>query len=870
MFVTRGAVYNSLKRSNICLQNSQTILKRYFWKTASKFNEKHEPTNSNLEAKFNDGTLEENSANNETTFEKLQAEDETSKSPNNQIADAEHQLILDEILSFSEKDSTELEKQSNGLKSKDSFRSINNELYNVLSNKESQSNLLESIDSKFADKKSNLVILNAQTAGVIKRIPQNFQKYQSKNETLFGRKPSLKLANNKNKKALKALKVSNDLASELLISRDTSQQEAFDEINSVDILLDDIVNETNDDLLVFLKKENEEHVFNSINELKPPSSMISYAEYKRLFETVMTSYKRANLIEYCKSHFKSDKLPTSKVKKYYVNMILKDIWCLKSTSKKNLTKIKTKVFNSDKKINFFLFNKNSKILNKIRSNYVDLAPRGTDKFIAKGTESRLQWFEATFNYFLQGLSKEYIDFTEINKFLQKSVCFSKIQDQDNVYFEKVGENEYILNSSLNVKLQKVKRLIVWDMNYNSKEKNTIGEFSDNLTYYSYNNSKSVPWIFRYDSWGRLRQAQVSEKHLSDGENELKQSQFSDSDIDRLFDTLNAKKKDSLISATFGEFLVNSNVKSYLNQENGIDKFLNETKLIEKPFTFQTTLPNLKEQTIKNPLFYENKELSEVDNAVLDNHTYLAQIRLVPNPYIRKSSKISTTDMSNLHKYPTIEMWMEIDQRNEIQYDTLSVLAVSEEYNHYLNLSDKSSDLKFSNTITDTIYKLPVDEKDSSKQEDVGSFDWLEKKNDTVPLQFAEQPDIYRFLKESKLFFGSDKGVHISKEVTINIKDPEGNVVPINYIYVNSNYKRQLDFAYEDGYLLQFSNIQGGILGGERIEVSLINYQKENDDSTDDAGGQVCETAEISLEKKKEKFRSFFRKALKFVDGISAS
>lgn len=204
---------------------------------------------------------------------------------------------------------------------------------------------------------------------------------------------------------------------------------------------------------------------------------------------------------------------------------------------------------------------------------------------------------------------------------------------------------------------------------------------------------------------------------------------------------------------------------------------------------------------------EEMNLDVENSSDVDNHTYQVQIKFVPNPFHE-----DTPD--NFQTLPTLELWVDIDHKETADFSTANLVAVTRESVVYSSLAHKNSDLKVSATEAQFI-------------------------------DIESNEGVVKYLAKSQLnFSGRSK---IFAPLMMNVKlTPDAE--PAQYMYQSMAYRKQIDLQYND-HLLQLSSIEGGLIGGHKVEANLIL--------------DIDSNAQQDLDRTQVK--SFVKDALQFVD-----
>lgn len=273
---------------------------------------------------------------------------------------------------------------------------------------------------------------------------------------------------------------------------------------------------------------------------------------------------------------------------------------------------------------------------------------------------------------------------------------------------------------------------------------------------------------------------------------------------KLFGQNNSDLNQPIITITLGNILFEG--KSEDNYKPNLDT---NTK-----YQFNSNIPFINDQILSLPL-YNNRNLSIQDQNLLlnnDPHTYAVQIKFLPSPYEKQSTKHMN--------YPPVELWVELNDRLTPDIETLEVVTVEGENNLYVSMPDSKADMKIccqlsgkllvedeiNEDITDPAIEILRDSKDVET-----ILDSISKRYS----KFKSQPGISKFLKKSKLNFSGKSATSINPHIDIII-----NGETVRYHYINLCYRRQLELVYGER-LIQFNIVEGGSLGGRRIEINII-------------------------------------------------
>ncbi|GMM33496.1 Sls1 protein [Saccharomycopsis crataegensis] len=772
-----------------------------------------------------------------------------------------------------------------------------NHIFDVIDNKRELSQVQPDEDSN-ANKKlladynsqgSNLIILRDVSS--FKRLPKYIVKY----------KDNAKAEKKKNGGKTKGRKSDNQ-QDDVAVSSALKSRGSSSGLNVYHHLMDKV--DEQNDILPFVKGNSDNDLLQSITELKPKVKKISPKDYKELYDTIYKSYTKVNLMDYVKK-LQGFPIAKSKVKKVIIEKIVKELWNVETDfNVKSLQngsgmaeKIQTKTFDVNDKISFFLLSESGRLLFKYTTNFINIMFNRNEsdkKLVVQATGLRLNWFEADLNKILSSLKKQFVDLGALNSFFNKDknnvkqvLPLDYIQKVSDVYFEKVAQFGYILNARYNRAIQKAQRFLVWFLNYNSHLLTNTSNFQSlisssdlkkSLRFYRFADYMSLPWIHRSKVWYRLRAPTFNKSYKKGQAFKTREISLSDKQIDEVYDSLfksnlsgetvkglpSAKWNKPDLTATFGQLLVdetmkNEALKSLNSDAAGIMEISsNDAVDSSRPYIFSTSLPDIKKEAYKLPMFYQSE--ADTDMGMTeheDNHSYYVQIKFSPSPFVdittseEDSGNLMKTEIENYSKYPPIEAWVEINGKDEVQWDTLSVMTVEKESNVYVNFPDKTSDLNLSSATTGNLIDLTTER--------------TENEPFNINEALRKQPDLLEYFKASDLSY-QKRDFRLEDNVKIFFEN-EGRITPVEYMFINACFRKQLNLEYNNGYLLQLSSIEGGFLGGSRVEVSLVNYRKEGEE---DIGGQESAEENDNGEISREEFGSLLRESLKFINSVSTN
>lgn len=171
---------------------------------------------------------------------------------------------------------------------------------------------------------------------------------------------------------------------------------------------------------------------------------------------------------------------------------------------------------------------------------------------------------------------------------------------------------------------------------------------------------------------------------------------------------------------------------------------------------------------------ESKAFTSKRKDLANEVSRMLQIKLIPNPF---------KDGGLQEAYPPVEIWAEIGHKG-LQVDNAKVVTVPHEHDVLVSLPNKLSDLKFSVTSTNDV---------------------------------ALTPALERFLQVS--FVSPEEVKYVPSTVEIEV---DGQAV--EYRLHSVNQRLQIDLNYK-GSMVQFSMVDGGKLGGRKVDATLVYHEE---------------------------------------------
>lgn len=241
-----------------------------------------------------------------------------------------------------------------------------------------------------------------------------------------------------------------------------------------------------------------------------------------------------------------------------------------------------------------------------------------------------------------------------------------------------------------------------------------------------------------------------------------------------------------------------------------------------------------------PLAYEKALLTasdsmlDSDDRFQDPHVYSLQFKFEPSPFFEdgdgnnntKSADktiASSLDLASQMLNPCIEMWVQLADSQVPDLETLQVVTVEGENSSHVCMPRARADLKVTCQITgrlltdsDGIGKDSGAEAEEESGPQTRSIDSLLNSIALSHTRIAGQPGIRKFLESSNLDFSGRHPTSFAPYMDVEI-----NGRTVRYLYVNAQYRKEISYEVEGGKAVQLSVVDGGVLGGRRVEVRFI-------------------------------------------------
>ncbi|EGV60193.1 mitochondrial protein regulator [Yamadazyma tenuis] len=623
-----------------------------------------------------------------------------------------------------------------------------------------------------------------------------------------------------------------------------------------------------------IEEESTSSVIKLINNLRIYQNKVSDHSYKSVTSVLTKSFTSAQLKEYIRSYtsdpdYKGRKEGIAKkTKRQLCRIIISDLWNIQRSGKETSVEdfLTSRHVELQKKDLFLLLLNNGLLIRYLSRTGCKITFKNNTMSL-RGTETQVSNANIILDYILVSSYQQTLDLSTIKRlFVQKFGDFdlNKLSSLFQIYFEELDNDHYRLSSLNQTQTQRAQRMLLWFLDYNSHIKQFVKIPSvyetKEFECLPFKEDESINWFNRLKSLFRLSSSPKnifssgfidSQLKVFDDESllnktidfeELNQVKsfltppevnpqnsqpeaetdplLNDSEISDLYNQLSQFPEDNHVVSktqlvppifviTLGNVLFESTSKTTHRIPSADQDSLSSDKYI-----FNPSIPLLHDKVSTLPLF-GNPELSLSDineMRINDPHEYLVQLKFQPSLYDNES-----TDA------PPVEVWINLNRFGKPEMNTLRVFTVENENTCFMPLPDKASDMKISSQLIGDVLKAPEAElEETSPDATEQTIESLLNETSEKYTKLKGQPGLETFLERSRLDFSGKVKPHIHETLRLQLSGKT-----VNYQYISTNYRRDLEFVYH-GKLLQFSSIEGGSLGGRSSEVVLVGHDFDRD------------------------------------------
>lgn len=586
-------------------------------------------------------------------------------------------------------------------------------------------------------------------------------------------------------------------------------------------------------LLVFKSSVSREQAVKSISYQRPSSALMSTKRYDQLKQLLDSAYTLPQLRAYTKKYFNVSHSKTNKVA--VIQHIMNDYW--KCTTNDLIKESEDLIFEriidiSIRDMYLLLLTDNGKILNNFARIGATVAVALDENIvIVRATAPIIKYVEVSLSKILANVDSANLPVKDIisNHTARGSTSkinieelISMVQRESDAYFEKYSlENEedgnnYNVSAFGSKRVSKAKNLLLWGVQYHPQLTEKIDLCGDDsfssFKYFPFSNTECLDWINRTKDWYRLQQP-LSIKAVESSKSRFDHNSLSlaDHKLDDWYDFL-LKQNNGVSHPGITSLKTTNEPSKIFSMTLGQILATLGGDLSDRRTFFAPKISQITTKLLELPLYDSISSKDEL--YTVDQHEYFVQLKFIPD--------LSTVP-EEAGNAPPVEFYFELDDYDNAITSSMRCLAQLEQRSVLLQTSQLQHDYKIS---CDTIAELTeIFEENQEK--------WLD-----------DQPGIQKFLRDSQLTFNSKKRLIIPRSMTVNLPrvDEDGSINPlaVQYDHVNETYHRVLRLMYMDKYLVQFSDVNCGSLGGRYTQVEFI-------------GGEVI---------KREEFKQFVRDVLR--------
>ncbi|KAK6201271.1 mitochondrial inner-membrane-bound regulator-domain-containing protein [Scheffersomyces amazonensis] len=338
--------------------------------------------------------------------------------------------------------------------------------------------------------------------------------------------------------------------------------------------------------------------------------------------------------------------------------------------------------------------------------------------------------------------------------------------------------------------------------------------------------------------------------------------LSDAEIDQLYNTLldfkyreelKGVERDNLNPPIFVATLGHILFKGEESTKAGIPKKpeISKQNITNLNYGFNTNVEFANSKVLTLPIHDWNDPSISKSNQSLneDPNTYTIQLQFLPSIPLNNENSDIGEDIDTAVNYPPIEIWIDLNGHKTPDLETFQAVTVEGENDVHIALPSSGSDLKVScqvsgnlivekdpsesleaSTDTETDINVDVNEAEAEAKVDDNVLESHKEMHRllTSPTdrysRFNSQPGIGVWLKKSAMNFRGREPISIHPELEMII-----NGKTVNYNFLSINYRRKLEFDLSDNTMIELNTVEGGELGGRKVEVNFIGDMSQEID-----------------------------------------
>lgn len=520
-------------------------------------------------------------------------------------------------------------------------------------------------------------------------------------------------------------------------------------------------------LLKFSKLASMDQLFQTIESLKPALKTISLENYEKLEKQLTDAFTIKQLRAYTNKMDPSHQVITSSrlVKHKLISQLVTKLWGCDVS--KALANMETKtIMLSKRHAKLLLLTQNGKILKNLTRLDSKLALQlniSQNELKITSTPAILKFIEISLNNILNNVCT-----TEWNPPItlpeQQLNLITRIAGVD------ITENEIAAFGYKRIDL--AKRLVRWITSKDDNKLRTttlqqwIGDQPTDIKWFPFSDMECLDWLSKNETWGRMQKVELvstDTQQIPANSAELLTTER----LDKLYEFFKSQVSEN-------KHNVSSDVSNIISISLGV--------VLENPtrseHIFQPNVSNISEKILSLP---RDVDADGIEDATSEP-SYYVELNFSP------SAKNDATG-------PPIKILVELDENNNIIFETAQCLAVLSSKNCLIQTPELAHD-----------YKITRDE----------ISDIFEYDEEGILLN---QPDAKDFL-DSFMYNPHNPYEDTVENVTINMPLSSPRAKNVEYEFVSMNHHAIKRLKYMDKYSVQYANVTGRNLGGNYTQVEF--------------------------------------------------
>lgn len=609
--------------------------------------------------------------------------------------------------------------------------------------------------------------------------------------------------------------------------------------------------------------KNVEPVVSAIHSQRPESLGITGPRFHHIKSELVKGFKKAHLQDYCRANNVGSPLFNRLTKPNLAQFIMANVWkCFirNPNSDEEGSFLKENILDLSEQELVLVLGGNGRLLREWSKSGARIAISPfQSQIIVSSTQETFDWISASLSHFLESVKSSEINIAELKTLADTSrfpEYLAAIQQLTDTYFRGFNDDsassdtliiysagkyrETNANVAKRLMIHLIQPALVKSWRPSAWWFNTDSEAQKAGTFQSFDDSDSLEWMERMRKWSRWEMVKTkSSSHTSTGEKEavyklgslhapefaatgaanLNEEASLSTQLERIAHKLvednpiqpsfNAEKVSATLTVTPGFVLHEHEEKSVIPHAGTPKTFSSNIPFVAN---FASTLPLYSKDTRHDDSIGEPEEPKK-DKAVpasttsekdlwadilnlgshvdesggkvfasrrkdldLQSNLRLIQMKFVPDPQHGLATE-----------FPPVEAWAELPPfgvaNNSLLTEVPRVVAVPVEASSYISLPNFKSDLKFTFA-------------------------------HTFPIEISAEIEEY-FLKRCR--FGRVGPIDVKPELAFQIGDRK-----VPYLYHSSAYVTLAELEFRN-HLLQLSQVEGGKLGGRKVEASIIEH-----------------------------------------------